>query len=168
MATRDRNTLLPGTELVIWTIPPGYRVLAEVIQHVRPERIYWFANDPNLDASKPFLKRLAGLAKHTLQQRDGRVTLEKMAAAMAHNQDTVQLGLLWLQANGSLRIELQEEDTVTIRTGTGEPYADLSTITNELQGLLHETAGFRKYLATTSSEGLGRLLPDPGNLKTDK
>lgn len=157
--SRDRLKLAPRPSLVIWTTPPGPRVLEKVLEQVKPERIYWFANDPNLDSLQPFLTRLAGLVKHAIHRKEGRITINELAAAVAHNVGTVHLGLLWLQANGSIHLDTPEEGRFLIEPGSGEKDNELPAITYELKGLLEETAEFRRYLTHASKETLVGFLP---------
>ncbi len=165
--TLDRFQLTTRLPLVIWNMPPGPRVLGKVLQDVMPDHIYWFANDPNLDSLQPFLTRLGGLTKHAIQHKGGEATLEDLAASMAHNPGTIHMGLLWLQANGSIQVDIREGEIIKINTGSREKTSDLPTMTKELVGLLNETAEFRKFLTHASKEALVRFLPtqNDGNLK---
>jgi single-stranded-DNA-specific exonuclease len=113
----DRYHLEPARELAVWTAPPGPKELREALAHVRPERVYLFAVDPEADSPDAFVRRLAGLAKHALARRSGMTTTRELAAAMAGSEAAVQLGLDWLAARGDLRVHAAEDGSIRLAAG---------------------------------------------------
>ena len=89
----DRGELVPGPVLVIWTLPPDHGILRRALDQVRPERLYLFAVDPQVDAFEAFVRRLAGLVKYAVAHYEGETELVRLAAAMAHSSRTLALGL---------------------------------------------------------------------------
>jgi single-stranded-DNA-specific exonuclease len=156
----DRTQLHRAHSLVIWTTPPGYRELQSVIKQVKPDVIYLFSVNPEIDGVQAFLERLAGLVKHILKEKDGEINLRTLTTKMAHREGTVHMGLFWLEAKGIIRIsqEPPDEDTplrnIKITNGSNVARPELTEITNELRIMLEETAAFRKYFERTKSEGL--------------
>lgn len=151
---RDRHQLQPTEDLAIWTTPPGPTELEAILERVAPERVYLFAIDPGLDRPQEFLHRLAGLTKHALSSDDGRVRVSQLAAATAHREPTVWVGLAWLAARGHLALLAQDDDQVHIGAGNGVTQPDLPQVTARLKSLLEETAAYRTHFARSAKDTL--------------
>ncbi len=95
---------------MVWTTPPGWAELQEVLTCTRPNRLVVFAVDPETDQPQAFLHRLAGLVKYVLSKQDGWATLSGLAAATAQKKWTVRLGLEWLAAMGHITIISTDEE----------------------------------------------------------
>lgn len=150
----DRLRLLSAETLAIWTIPPGPEELARALETVSPRRVILFAHDPRLDTLQAFLSRLGGLVKHTLRARQGHAWLDELAAAAAHRNATLRLGLEWMQARGQIRITLSEAGDVHIEVASQAPSPDLEALTARLRQALQETAAYRAYYRTTDAQAL--------------
>jgi single-stranded-DNA-specific exonuclease len=88
-----RHALAPAETLVIWSAPPGPRELAAALAQVAPRAIAWIGVSSVEDRIEPFLRRLAGLLKHDLKQRQGQVHLPALAAACGQRLATVRQGI---------------------------------------------------------------------------
>jgi single-stranded-DNA-specific exonuclease len=152
--SRDRQGLEPGPALVLWTLPPGPRVWQEALRRVSPQQVYLFAADPGLDTLDAFLRRLAGLVKHALSAHNGRLEWESLAAAMGHRIETVQVGVRWLTAHGTVSLVEQEEGAVIVEGGGTEDTAAEAAAHDTLAGLLRETAAYRAYFRRAEARGL--------------
>lgn len=154
LVTRDRNKLVPATNMVIWTIPPSYPDLQAALGKVRPQTVYVFNIDPGMDQAEPFLKRLTGLVKHTLHVKGGRVQLAALAAETAQSEAVVLLGLTWLEAHGHLQVTQQSGGELWLEEGTNQPLGDRNQVTVQLHNLLQETAAFRLYFSRADKDAL--------------
>ncbi|MBM3143955.1 MAG: single-stranded-DNA-specific exonuclease RecJ [Chloroflexi bacterium] len=141
---RDRLGLVHAPKLILWTPPPGPRELRVLLEAVSPQVVYLFAVAPGVARPEEFLKRLAGLVKHTLKARDGIARLDELAAAMAHRETTVRLGLAWLEEKGHISVERGEGGELRLRT-PGQPGHALDDVAMTLEALLDETAAYREY-----------------------
>jgi single-stranded-DNA-specific exonuclease len=153
----DRERLSACETLVIWTTPPGWVELRQVITCCKPGRVVVFAVDPELDQAQPFLQRLAGLVKYVLSKQDGRASLTRLAAATAQKEWAVRLGLEWLAAMGHITIlridELQEEvcdteivsDWLQIASGGVSDKSLAAVLLKQIQTLLEESHAYRAY-----------------------
>jgi single-stranded-DNA-specific exonuclease len=141
----DRYQLRPSKALVIWTTPPGPDEMQAVLEQVSPEQVFLFAVDPGLDTPGGFLKRLAGLAKHGLGAHEGRVSVARLAAAIAHRQVTVRAGVGWLAARGHIAVLSEEGDGMRLARGSRETGTDLKERAVRLKALLDETAAYRVH-----------------------
>lgn len=154
LAGCDRNELSSAEKLILWTPPASPALVTEILSVVSPEQIYLFAIDPSLDQPDKFLERLAGLVKHALKARGARVALSALAAAMAHREVTIRMGLSWMEEKGLISYELQgESGEILIRTG-GEQGLALRDIAMSLKSMLDETAAYRSYLRSVDKETL--------------
>jgi single-stranded-DNA-specific exonuclease len=151
---RSRLELEMGETLVVWTSPAALADLLASLEAVQPRRVVLFAVDPGLDSLRPFIERLAGLAKYALREKGGMVSLPQLAAAMAQRPLPVRLGLEWLAARGHLTISATSEEQVELHSG-GEIETELvSALQAQLVELLAESRAWREYYARASVEAL--------------
>lgn len=154
----DRRGLTRTANLAIWTAPPGPAELRGVLAQVAPARVYLFGVDPGCDRPDAFLRRLAGLARHALNARAGRAPIAGLAAATAHREATVRLGLAWLAGRGHIQVtELQGEEA-WLAPGNGQPVAadELARLDARLKAALDETAAYRAYFRQAEATALLR------------
>lgn len=160
----DRYGLMPGLDLIIWTIPPGSVELRKVLEKVSPQRVYLFATNPHIDRPDVFLKRLAGLIKYALhnQQLPGvqvpgtqvKVHLSSLAALTSHRIQTVRVGLLWLAHKGHIIIYNSEGDEWIIGEGNGLHTDQSKETARQLRSLLDETAAYRAFYTRADKNSL--------------
>ena len=148
---RGRSQLQPGKALVVWTAPPSSGIWQQVLEHVRPEQVYLFAVDPQIDPMHAFLRRLGGLVKHALSTQSGRLEWVELAAAMAHRVETVRLGVQWLIAKGQLSLLAEEDGAVIVESGGVASVDEEQRVRRQLQDLLGETAAYRLYFREAES-----------------
>jgi single-stranded-DNA-specific exonuclease len=149
-----RGELSQGETLLVWTTPASYNDLLAAVEAVNPRRVVLFGVDPSLDSMKVFMERLAGLAKYAIKEKDGKIDLTQLAAAMAHRPLPVRLGLEWLAARGNLTISTTGEDQLVLRYG-GEAEAVLaSALQAQLVDLLDESRAWRQYYLRAGVEAL--------------
>jgi single-stranded-DNA-specific exonuclease len=140
-----RHQLTTGPTLAIWTNPPGPAELKAALECVAPQTVYLFGQSPNKDDLQSFLRRLAGLVKHVLNEKDGQASLTAFAASTAQRETTVQAGLEWLAARGQLRLVEASDDALTLAPGDGYPRPEAHQVQARLKALLEETAAYRNF-----------------------
>jgi single-stranded-DNA-specific exonuclease len=153
LAGCDRTNLLRADALVVWTTPPGPAELAAALAVVATTTIYLFGLDPGMDELDVFLRRLAGLVKHALRARGGRVSVAALAAATAQREAAVRLGLAWLAERGDVQIVAQAGDEMLLAPGASTG-ADAAQTLARLRDLLAETAAYRAYFAVADKDRL--------------
>ncbi len=151
---RGRGQLQPGKALVLWTAPPSSGIWQQVLEHVRPEQVYLFAVDPQLDRLDAFLRRLGGLVKHALSGQSGRLEWVELAAAMAHRVETVRTGVQWLTARGQVSLVAEEDGAAILEGGGAADVDEERAVRRQLQELLGETAAYRRYFREAESRAL--------------
>jgi single-stranded-DNA-specific exonuclease len=147
---RSRFALTQADEFAIYTTPPSPAELRNALEIVKPRIVHVFAVPPAEEKPDDFLKRLAGLCKFALNNKEGKTTLHELSAAMASRGIAVELGLQWLAAGGQLSVNI-EDDNVLLSKETQEknPYLQAELFT-ALRGVLSETSAYRKYFATVT------------------
>jgi single-stranded-DNA-specific exonuclease len=150
----DRRELGPSEGLVIWTVPPGWRELQQVLKQVSPQKVYVLGMDPGMDDPQQFLQRLAGLVKKALATSQGRVSLARLATATAQREAAVSLGLDWLVEHGHVSIVEDEGEEIVLAPGSGVPGADVKGAAARLRSLLQETAAYRRHFSGADAETL--------------
>jgi hypothetical protein len=145
---KSRFDLSQSNEFAIYTTPPSPAELRQAIEIVNPKTIYVLAIPPAEEKPDDFLNRLAGLCKYTLNNYEGKTTLQKLTIAMASREAAIQIGIEWLAAGGQLAVSM-DEDTINLSIEKQEknPYLQAELFL-ALKGILNEMAAYRKYFST--------------------
>jgi len=165
---KSRYELYPAKELAIYTTPASLTDLRAALEIVKPRTIYVFAVAPNSGNSgsmhalprqtEEFLTRLAGLAKYSINNKDGKFSIQELASVMAQRERAIRNGLEWLAAGGHVTINVEADmETVLLSAGKGEtnPYVQKELYT-AVRGILEETAAYRQYFARANLESIIR------------
>lgn len=150
----NRNALTPASTLIIWTTPPSREELTAALQAVRPETVIVFATNPGMDELQPFMARLAGLVKFTLNQRAGRTSYIELAAATAQKVTAVRVGLDWLVKRGQVTVQPDAGGELLLTAGGPSDEAAALTIESRLRALLNETSAFRAHFQKADVKSL--------------
>lgn len=151
---RDRNQLEPAATLVAATIPPGPDEWQAVLEKVSPQAIILLGVDPGMDDPNAFTRRLAGLVKHALKAKDGRIGVSQLAAALAQREAVARAGLAWLQSGEQITILESQGDELVLAPGSRIESPDITAATGRLKALLQETAAYRAYWMRAEAERL--------------
>ena len=148
---KSRFDLHQTDEFAIYTTPPSPVELRKALEIVKPKTVYIFAISPAEEKPNDFLNRLAGLCKYAINQRGGKAKVHELVAAMASRENAIQIGLEWLAAGGQLILGF-DEDLITLLAEKHEknPYLQAELFV-ALQGILNETAAYRKYFVATTN-----------------
>ena len=152
-----RHDLERADALVIWRAPASPYDLESALERVSPRTVYVCDVDSVDDRLDVFIKRLAGLLKHDLNQRAGRVDVPRLAAAAGQRPATVRKGIEWLAVRG--QIEIVEDEPDALRIGLSDKrYAPGDTPLEEtelqLRAMLAETAAYRAYYRRADAQKL--------------
>ena len=158
IAGYDRWGLPPAATLVIWTAPPWFSELHTALAQVDPTKVCLFGRDPGADTSETFIRQLSGLVKHALKTHNGHAPVAQLAAATAHREATVRLGLAWLAARGHIRVVKETNGEIQLGAGNGlaAPEAELKTLDACLAAALAETSAYRKHFREADAGALVR------------
>jgi hypothetical protein len=145
-----RDELLPGEVLVIWTPPPGPDELRAAVQCVDPREIYLFNQGHGMDQREWVCQRLSGMVNYAIRQYDGRIDLERAAAATGQRDDTIRAGFDWLTARGGLQIDRQDGNQFLFKFGGDADLGQRERAEHRMDVLLRETRAYREYYARVS------------------
>ncbi len=150
----NRFDLHPADEFAIFTTPPSPIELRAALEVVKPKIIYLLGISPAAEKTDEFLSRLAGMAKFTINQRNGNANISELAAATAQREATIRLGLEWLGAGGHLKVQEENgEFDLAIGDSVANPYLQ-HELYLAVKGLLEETAAYRNYFARADAKFL--------------
>ena len=96
----DRTGVSPVAHLVFAQFPPSQKVFQEIVSQANPSHIYLLGAPEarmELDETAAYLKRLIGLVKFAINQKEGQVEGEKLAALMGATKMSLALGLTVLR-----------------------------------------------------------------------
>ncbi len=131
--------------LIVWSAPPSAEVWAAALETVNPRRLILFGARNDCEDLNPFLRRLTGLAKYTISQRGGIVSLDELAAALSQTEDAARVGLQVLRALGKLDYAVLESGAYRLLLGDSTPSEKLPALQHRLDLLLRESRAYRKY-----------------------
>lgn len=147
---KDRFALIPGTALVLWSAPPTFAVLRELLNTVRPDVVYWFLVPPDEHHILLFLRHLGRSIKSGLQIGSTSFDLSSLAACTATSENIVELGVRWLASKGNIQIIEQTASGYILALG-GTPRPDaLKMIEQSLKHSFREMQAFSQYLRKTN------------------
>jgi single-stranded-DNA-specific exonuclease len=147
----DRTALKAASNLIIWQYPPSSNVLKDVLDKVRPKSVFVVGQEDDVsDDAAVFLKRLHGLIKYAVNNKDGQVEAEKLAALMGTSKMSIALALTllrkihvidWFAEEGCLFLDL---------IGQPESPAENHPEFRQLSESLQQVKKFRHWMSTTS------------------
>jgi len=143
---RTRNQLKPEQDLIVWTSPPDRANWENVLQRVGPARVVLFSHSSKMDCIGQFLERLTGMVKYSLNQKDGEIRIEDMAAGLGHTSQTVLIGLEFLAVQGQITVLERAQETIKVGHGGEEAKESGSDrALEQLRASLEETRAFRSF-----------------------
>jgi single-stranded-DNA-specific exonuclease len=148
----DRFHLVPAQTLVVWTCPPGWNELRQLLETVAPVNILWFGTPCSTDQPVAFRNRLSGLLQYLINQRQGRALISALAAATTQREITVLKGLRWLEARGSISIHPEDTGVYLVTAGSRPDAQSAVQNEKEVSYLLNETSAFRAFCANEQTD----------------
>ncbi|MBA3993772.1 MAG: single-stranded-DNA-specific exonuclease RecJ [Cyanobacteria bacterium DS2.3.42] len=147
----DRTALNPASNLIIWQYPPSSNVLKEVLDKVKPKNVFVVGQPDDVsDDASVFLKRLLGLIKYAVNNKEGQVEGEKLAALMGTSKMAIALALTllrkihvvdWFAEEGLLFLDL---------IGAPETPPENHPEFKQLSDSLQQVKKFRQWMSETS------------------
>jgi len=153
---RNRSQLEERKKMAVISPPPGYSVLNNVLDVVKPMDVFLLNLFKQDDSLGVFLKNLGGILKHILNSENHNINAEELAGRLGYQFETIISGLKWWQAKEEITLQ-ERSGQFRITKGRKTPSNDLQAITNRLQTELRETAAFRSYYGRADPVSLLRL-----------
>jgi single-stranded-DNA-specific exonuclease len=130
--------------LVILIPPPDRETLKIVVEKADPTEIYLFNTSSIDDSLETFVKKLLGLVKYCISNKDRKSNLDDLSVPLAQNQKTVLLGLKLLVAKGMIEFNHQGNN-VQISLVNKSESVEMDNIQANLKKALDRTSSFRSY-----------------------
>lgn len=159
---QDRTQVSAVDNLLIWQFPPSLKNFQDLLFATRAKNIYLVGSvsDDDLMPEDPanFLKQLLGLVRFAVNQRDGQVDGEKLAAVLGVTKMSIALALAalkrvhwidWFSENGTIYLDL-----------LGSPVASVEDTPEykQLVASLDQTDKFRKWCCQCTMKELQLAL----------
>jgi single-stranded-DNA-specific exonuclease RecJ len=116
---RDRTSVGTCEHLILGQYPPSEKVVQALLRQANPAVVYLLGRaESQQEDPAGFLRRLYGLVKYAVNQKDGQVDGEKLAALMSATKMSLALGLTvlrkvnlidWFAEDGMLFLDLVGE-----------------------------------------------------------
>lgn len=161
--TFDRTSVVSGKHLILWQYPPSLEVFKDVLARSSAEVVYLIGyTSEDYDDPSNFIKRLYGLVRYAVNQKDGSAECDKLTALMGASKLAVALGLGvlkrthlidWYAEDGSVFLELLEP--------AGGKFEDCEEFT-QLSNCLKEIRSFRQWCASTPVKDIQLALVQHG------
>lgn len=159
----DRTVVATAKHLIFWQYPPSLEVFKDVLARSAAEVVYLVGyTNEDYDDSSNFIKRLYGLVRYAVNQKDGSAESDKLTALMGASKLAVALGLGvlkrthlidWYAEDGSVFLELLEP--------AGGRFEDCEEFT-QLSSCLKEIRSFRNWCASTPVKDIQLALVQHG------
>ncbi|MBI4534541.1 MAG: single-stranded-DNA-specific exonuclease RecJ, partial [Candidatus Melainabacteria bacterium] len=147
----DRTSLGHEGHLLVWQFPPSLEVFRALVARPTVESIYLVggAGSEAVD-SLLFLRRLLGLARFAVNQREGKAESDKVASALGATKVAVALGLTILRKLNA--IDWFAEDGVLYLDILDQPISQAQDLpeTRQLSSCLNESYQFRLWCSKSS------------------
>jgi single-stranded-DNA-specific exonuclease RecJ len=116
---RDRTSIDACEHLILGQYPPSEKVVQALLRQANPSVVYLLGrSEAQQEDPAGFLRRMYGLVKYAVNQKDGQVDGEKLAALMSATKMSLALGLTvlrkvnlidWFAEDGMLFLDLVGE-----------------------------------------------------------
>jgi single-stranded-DNA-specific exonuclease len=160
----DRSSLTTAPHLMLWQFPPNMQALKTLLQKSNAHNVYLVGGHmPDEDDANAFLRKMLGLVRFAVNQRDGQAEADKIAAALGTTNVAVALALSILK-----KIEVIDwfaEDGFVYLDLLGTPSAKAEDVPEykQLQKCLREVVEFRQWFqSATINEIQLALVPAKG------
>lgn len=142
----NRLELVPSKNLVLWSVPPDYENLKNILDAVKPTNIYWILSSPTEHQLKEFLHIFASHIKSAIKHNRNDIHIPQMAADLAVAEATIKLALNWLVAKGIIRtMPLSTGYVKVVEGGIPDPI-NQAQLEESLQQRFKELRAFTRYL----------------------
>ncbi|QPC84004.1 single-stranded-DNA-specific exonuclease RecJ [Phototrophicus methaneseepsis] len=139
----DRYHLTNADTLIVWSVPPGAILWKALLNEVQPQIVILVGAQQPLSRFQDLVQIIAGLAKYAINQRQGFITMQDIAARTGQYEHTIQRAIHWLNAQSELSFEAVSEDSYVVTTKgakANEPYD-----ATRLKHLLDESRAYAAY-----------------------
>jgi single-stranded-DNA-specific exonuclease len=153
-STYTRLTIGPTNNLLIAFSPPGLNDIRKVVQTCRPKQIILYPPQNPPLSRNDLLTAVGRMINYAIQNKQGLMEIEKMAAAIGQRKITIQTILEYLDAAGKITLSQHPDTDILVKHG-GIKKPDLEIYLLEQFNFLHkETRAFQSWYLTVDGNKL--------------
>ncbi len=151
VSTRNRIELSNSSTLVIWTAPPSPQVFLQILEKVKPEKLYWFNKQTNILNLRDLIRECYSLLRKTCSENSSCfVSVEEYSMWLGTTPQIVNLIIQGLQAQGLLEVSSEEGYSRNIRLKrTNVDNSKIKEIQASLETLQKEIQAYRELYQKT-------------------
>ncbi|MGM0414733.1 MAG: hypothetical protein ACQEQP_06105, partial [Bacillota bacterium] len=155
----DRYQYRAADKLVFLTLPPSFEIFKELISATGAAEVYLAYSRAEQRREKKFIQQLAGILKGSLN-KDGRarVDLYRLTVLTVQLEETVELGLRYLEGRGYIDIFSSDKRFYWIRPGQQADSKSEERFRDNLMELLDEKQAFTRFMTEEKVDRIQELL----------
>ena len=149
-----RFELEKNNVLVIWSVPPSQKVLDQILEKVKPKKIFWFGDRQLDEEPGMILKSVAREVKAKNLEKQSLFDPLQMAAEWGTTDVLMRLILRWLAARGDITLEYLYQETAALSSGGTVDAEKEVELRGRIKKELAEILAFRRYYLRSSTSSL--------------
>lgn len=155
----DRYQYRAADKLVFLTLPPSFEIFKEIISATGAGQVYLVYSRAEQRRDKKFIQQLAGILKGTLNKEGrARVDLYQLTVLTVQLEETVELGLRYLESRGYIDIFSSDKRFYWIRPGQKADSRSEESYKESLMDLLDEKRAFSRFMTEKSVGKIKELI----------
>jgi|GEM_PF-972061 len=155
----DRYQYQAADKLVFLTLPPSFEIFKELVSATGAAEVYLAYSRAEQRRERKFIQQLAGILKGSLN-KDGRARIDlfKLTVLTVQLEETVELGLRYLESRGFIDIFSSDQRFYWIRPGQEADRSSEDSFKDDLLDLLAEKRAFSRFMTEESVNKIHELL----------
>lgn len=154
----NRYQIHSALNLVLLSIPPSIKIIRELVANNGSERIILAYNQDDYEAGGNFINKLAGIIKSNLKAEKKVLDLKNMAVYTGVDEDTLELGVKLLAAEGFFWIEQYRSYFYLHNEEHPVDKGKKNIYKRNLKELLKEKNSFANFLFKSSAENILKYI----------
>ena len=141
------------------TLPPSFEIFKELVSATGAAEVYLAYSRAEQRRERKFIQQLAGILKGSLN-KDGRARIDlfKLTVLTVQLEETVELGLRYLESRGFIDIFSSDQRFYWIRPGQEADRSSEDSFKDDLLDLLAEKRAFSRFMTEESVNKIHELL----------
>ena len=153
---KNRFSIEPSDELVIFDIPADIKVLSEIIENSKAKLVHLAVKNYNEILPVQIIKTFSGMLKYAYTNKDGVINIPEIASRLSTSNMVIKTCINLLNAANIIKVQQYSDSTIKYDfIGS----ADLTKVVNLKEyrtfcEILHSTESFRQTFITDSIENI--------------
>ena len=153
-----RLTIGPTKSLIIAFLPPSLKEIQKVIQTSHPQQVVLYPPQYKPLTLNELMNAFGRMLKYAINNKQGLIQTDKMAAAMGQRNKTIKTILEYLDAAGKITLVQHPDTDILVKSG-GIKKPDLEIYFLEQLNILYkETRAFQNWYLTMDCKKLNEEI----------